>query len=185
MRNQPPQPGTPARTADGAAGGQTASTGRPAGGVAFLLAQLGAHGAARFAHRLGALGLKPAHAGILRLIATEPSLNQRELASRLQALPSRVVALVDELETRGMLTRQRRPADRRAHTLQLTDAGRDALTSLRQIATAHEAEITATLTHQEHEQLAHLLARLADANGLTPGVHPGYRQDSKAKPQPT
>jgi len=64
-------------------------------GVAFLLAQLGAHGAARFAERLTVLRLRPAHAGILRLIAAEPGLNQRELAVRLRAVPSRVVALVD------------------------------------------------------------------------------------------
>lgn len=144
-------------------------------GVAFLLAQLGAHGAARFAERLTALGLSPPHAGILRLVAAEPGLNQRALAVRLRAVPSRVVALVDALEERGLLIRQRRADDRRSSVLELTEAGRSALASLREIADAHEAEITAALTPQERLHIAGLLRRLADANQLTPGVHPGYR----------
>ncbi len=147
-------------------------------GVAFLLAQLGAHGAARFADRLSVLRLKPAHAGILRLIAAEPGLNQRELAVRLRAVPSRVVALVDDLEGRGLLTRQRRADDRRSSVLELTRPGRSALASLREIAEAHEAEITAALTSEERLQIAGLLRRLADANQLVPGVHPAYRSPS-------
>ncbi len=147
-----------------------------ANAVAFLLAQLGSHCAARFAGRLAPLNLTPAHAGILRLVATEPELNQRQLASRLGAMPSRVVAFVDELEERGLLIRQRRQGDRRSHTLELTEQGRSALGSLRQVATAHEADITGSLSPQEREQLAALLRRLADANALVPGVHPGYRQ---------
>ncbi len=153
--------------------GQTTPT-----GVAFLLAQLGAHGAARFAERLAVLRLSPPHAGILRLIAAEPGLNQRELAVRLRAVPSRVVALVDDLEERGLLTRQRRADDRRSSVLELTQPGRSALASLREIADAHEAEITAALTSEERLQIAGLLRRLADANQLTPGVHPGYRSPS-------
>ena len=148
---------------------------QPPTGVAFLLAQLGAHGAARFAERLMVLGLSPPHAGILRLVAAEPGLNQRELAVRLRAVPSRVVALVDDLEERGLLTRQRRADDRRSSVLELTQPGRSALASLREIADAHEAEITAALTPGERLQIARLLRRLADANQLTPGVHPGYR----------
>lgn len=176
-RNPVPEPARPDTTRTN--GPTAASTsGRP-GGVAFLLAQLGAHCAARFADRLEPLQLTPAHAGILRLIASEPDLNQRELAARLQAMPSRVVVLIDQLEARGLLTRQRRQADRRSHALQLTAAGADVLTSLRQIATAHEAEITATLNRNEREQLAALLRRLADANGLAPGIHPGYRAGRK------
>lgn len=166
--------------------GEPSDGGTPGGGapvgVAFLLAQLGAHGAARFADRLGELRLGPAHAGVLRLVAAEPDLNQRALAARLHAMPSRVVALVDELEARGLLTRRRREADRRSHALQLTDAGRDTLASLRRIATAHEAEITAALTPDERERLAGLLRRLVDANGLTPGVHPGYHRDPEVRP---
>ena len=74
-------------------------------GIAFLLSQLGAHGAARFADRLATLRLTPGEAGLLRMVAKEPGLNQRQLAGRLRAQPSRVVALVDGLQLCGILAR--------------------------------------------------------------------------------
>lgn len=160
-RNQNPSPAEP--------------RGAPAGS-AFLLAQVGAHAAARFAERLTELSLSPAHAGILRLVATGPRLNQREIAARLQAMPSRVVTLVDELETRGLVERKPRAGDRRSHDIVLTAAGRKTLGSLRRIATAHEEELTATLTEDEQAQLVVLLRRIADGAGLLPGAHPGYRR---------
>ncbi len=144
-------------------------------GIAFLLSQVGALSAERFAERLRPLGLTPPHAGVLRLVASQPDLNQRRLAALLQSMPSRVVALVDELEARGLVVRERRRDDRRSHVLRLTDDGRKALVSLRRVATAHEAEVTDPLSPAELEQLRCLLTRLADGHALTPGVHPGYR----------
>lgn len=142
--------------------------------VALLLAQLGAHGAARFAERLRPLGLTPAHAGVLRLLRDQEGLSQRELAAQLRAAQSRVVALLDELEARDLVARERREGDRRTHALRLTHNGRRIVADLRQIADAHEAETTACLSSGERHQLASLLYRLVESNGLTPGVHPGY-----------
>ena len=148
-------------------------------GIAFLLSQLGAHGAARFADRLAALRLTPGEAGLLRMVAKEPGLNQRQLASRLRAQPSRVVALVDGLEHRGLLARSQREDDRRSHVIELTDAGRRSLAAIRDIAEAHEAEMTGPLTQNERVELAAVLQRLVEAHGLEPGVHPGYRRTSE------
>ena len=145
-------------------------------GIAFLLSQLGAHAAARFADRLVALRLTPGQAGLLRLVAKEPGLNQRQLAGRLRAQPSRVVALVDELQQRGLLARRPREGDRRSHVIELTEDGRRALMAIREIAEAHEAEITGSLSQDERVELAALLQRLAAALDLEPGVHPGYRR---------
>ncbi len=147
-------------------------------GIAFLLSQLGAHAAARFADRLAALRLTPGQAGLLRMVAKEPGLNQRQLADRLRAQPSRVVALVDELQERGLLARRTREGDRRSHTIELTEDGRRALMAIREIAEAHEAEITGALSHEERVELAFLMQRLAAAHALEPGVHPGYRSTS-------
>src|SRR5699024_1520625 len=44
------------------------------GQPAFLLSQVGAHAAARFAERLEPLGLKPAHSGVLRVVALSDGL---------------------------------------------------------------------------------------------------------------
>ena len=76
------------------------------GQPAFLLAQLGAHAASRFAEKLGALELTPPDAGILRLLRVAAGLSQQELAAKLQIHPSRLVAILDNLEKRGLVERR-------------------------------------------------------------------------------
>src|SRR5580658_11009626 len=92
-------------------------------GAAFLLAQIGAHAASQFAGRLAALELAPPHAGIMRILGTQPAITQQALATALGMQPSRLVALVDELETRGLVERRANPSDRRSHALHLTEKG--------------------------------------------------------------
>ena len=145
------------------------------GGNAFHLAQLGAHATARYAERVSQLDLTPAHTGALIRIAREPGQSQQALATLLGVVPSKIVTLVDDLEARHLLERRRSPTDRRNYALYLTDEGEQAVARLRAIAAEHERDITAALTDEERNQLAALLRKIADQQGLTPGVHPGYR----------
>lgn len=151
-------------------------------GNAFLLAQLGAHAAARFAERITALDLTPAQAGLLRLIAWEPGQSQQVLAGKLGTPASRLVLLLDGLEERGLIERRQNPADRRHHALFLTDAGGQFMKQLGQVAAAHEDAISTGLDPNERAQLNGLLERLAAHQGLTVGVHPGYRQAATSPP---
>jgi DNA-binding MarR family transcriptional regulator len=143
--------------------------------VAFLLAQLGAHAAMRFAERIQAVGLTPPQAGLLRMIAVSPGESQQSYAGRLGTPPSRFVGLVDELEARGLLERRRGEPDRRAYALHLTEAGERLLGELGTVGHAHEDDICSALTPDERATLRALLARIADQQHLTPGVHPGFR----------
>jgi DNA-binding MarR family transcriptional regulator len=145
-------------------------------GSAFLLAQLGAFAAARFAERIAALDLMPPQTGLIRAIAADPGRSQQALARLLGTPPSRLVALVDGLDERGLVERRRNPDDRRLHALYLTDAGEALLARIAEVARAHDDAICAGLAAAERTQLRALLARLADTHGLTPGVHPGYRR---------
>jgi DNA-binding MarR family transcriptional regulator len=146
-------------------------------GNAFLLAQIGAHATAGFASRIAGLGLTPAQAGLLRLVAWQPGQSQQVLARQIRTPPSRLVLLVDHLEERGLIERRRNRDDRRHHALYLTAAGGQFLkTKLGPIGTAHEDDICAALTPAEREQLRGLLSRVAAQQGLIPGVHPGYQQ---------
>jgi DNA-binding MarR family transcriptional regulator len=154
-----------------------------AGSAAFLVAQVGAHAAARFAERLSALGLSPSHAGILRILAASPGLSQRALAERLDILPSRLVALLDELEERGLLDRRDDPEDRRSYALHLSKQGRQVLEQVARVAREHQDALCAALTAPERDQLASLLRRIAGQQGLTAGVHPGYRQLGREAPE--
>jgi DNA-binding MarR family transcriptional regulator len=155
-------------------GGASAGPGSR-GGAAFLIAQVGAHAGARFAEKLSALDLAPAHAGILRLLGAAPGISQQALAERLGIFPSRLVALLDELATRGLVERRDDPEDRRAYSLHLTAAGSRRLQAIGQLAREHQDALCAALSAAEREQLASLLRRIADQQGLTPLVHPGYR----------
>jgi DNA-binding MarR family transcriptional regulator len=154
---------------------------RPSG-VAFLLAQIGAHAANRFAGRVAALGLTPAQVGVLRVVAQRPGLSQQALATELGVVPSKVVSLVDALEERGVLERRRDPADRRLYALHLSESAQELLRRVRDTVRQHDQELTSALTPDERGQLAALLGRIADAQGLTPGVHPGYRDPPPGRP---
>ena len=145
-------------------------------GVAFLLAQLGAYAAMRFGERLGAIGLAPPDAGVMRKIGADPGITQQALAQHLGVMPSRVVALIDRLEQKGLVERVGSPEDRRAYALRLTARGRQALLEVGRIAVEHERDLCAALDEKERQTLAELCGRIARQQGLTPGVHPGYRQ---------
>jgi len=149
---------------------------RGASSPAFLLAQVGAHAAARFAERLSALDLAPAHAGILRLIEASEGLSQQDLCTRLGVLPSRLVTMVDELEQRGLVQRRDHPRDRRSYALHLTDKGREAMKTIGHVARDHQQALCAALSPKERDQLGDLLVRIADEQGLRPGVHPGFHR---------
>ena len=147
---------------------------------AFLLAQVGAHAAARFAERLEPLGLTPAHVGSLRIIAASEGTSQQEVATKLGMFPSRLVALVDELQERGLVERVENARDRRIYSLQLTKDGRELLERIGRVAREHQDSLLTSLTAQEREQLASLLQRVAGQQGLQPGVHPGF---ARLRPQ--
>lgn len=155
-------------------------------GVAFLLAQLGHHAATLFAEKMATIELGPPHAGILRAIAAEPGRSQQALSAQLDMLPSRVVVYVDELEERGYVERRRNPDDRRLHALYLTPAGKRLVRKLSELARQHELQLTAALDAEQRTALRGLLAAVAQQQGLTPHIHPGYRTLGRpVKPAPS
>lgn len=147
---------------------------RGADSPAFLLAQLGAHAASKFSERLGAVDLTPPHAGILRFVGGASGISQQELAGQLRILPSRLVMLIDQLEARDMIERRADPADRRSYALHLTAKGSETLKAIGRLARDHQDSLLASLTADERDVLASLLRRVADHQGLRPGVHPGF-----------
>jgi DNA-binding MarR family transcriptional regulator len=145
------------------------------GEPAFLLAQVGAHAASQFAERLRVLDLAPADVGILRLLRVASGLSQQELAGKLRIHPSRLVAILDNLEKLGFLERRPNPDDRRLYSLHLTNGGEEVLGKIGKVAREHQAALLAALSDEERAALGSLLLRIADQQGLTRGVHPGYR----------
>jgi DNA-binding MarR family transcriptional regulator len=148
---------------------------------AFLLAQLGAHAASQFAERLGVLELTPADAGILRLLRAEVGLSQQGLAAKLQIHPSRLVAILDNLEKRGFVERRANADDRRLYSLHLTQAGGEVLEKIGSVARKHQDALLSSISWEERNTLATLLLRIADHQGLLRGVHPGYQRLGRPK----
>ena len=142
--------------------------------TAFLLAQIGAHAARQFAERLSPLKLMPPHAGILRRLAHSSGVSQRELADNLGMHASRLVAVVDELESLGLVVREGNTDDRRTYSLQITPQGRETLKEIAKVSQQHNESLCAALSPDEREVLAGLLQRIADQQGLIRGVHPGF-----------
>jgi DNA-binding MarR family transcriptional regulator len=142
--------------------------------LGLLLSQLGTHAAFSFGSKIAGFDISPPHVGILRWIHANGGKNQRELASHLGVVPSRLVVLLDELETKGLVARERSLKDRRSQQLQLTRKGTLLLEKVERIATAHDADLGSSLTKSELETLIALCAKLANHRGVTPHGHPGY-----------
>ena len=148
--------------------------------LGLLLSQLGTHAALSFGRKIAGFGISPPHFGILRWIHAHEGKNQRELASHLGVVPSRLVVLLDELETKGLVARERSAQDRRSQQLQLTPQGSRLLERVERIATAHDADLGSSLAAPERETLIELCAKLAAHRGLIPQGHPGYGKRSIA-----
>jgi DNA-binding MarR family transcriptional regulator len=156
---------------------------RGAGSASFLLAQLGSHAAAKFAERIEPLGFAPHHAGILRILAQNPGVSQQDLAKTLNMHASRLVGILDELQQRGLLERRPSDRDRRLYALHLTANGDKALRQIGEAAREHHQAMMAGLSHEQQKQLADLLQIIFQNQGLTRGVHPGYRRLGSTGPR--
>lgn len=135
-----------------------------ASAVGFLLSWNGRRTAVGFAQALEELDLRPHLFGVMTLMDAQPGLNQQELVSGSLVDPSSMVAVLDELEGRGLAERRPHPSDRRKHALHLTATGKRTLARARQRATDFAEELLAPLDPEERESLRILLRKLA-------GVH--------------
>ena len=149
--------------------------------IAFLLSQVGGRSAQEFARLLGPLQLTPPDAGILRIVRLQEGISQQNLAKALHMHPSRLVALIDALEQRGLVVREPHATDRRLYSLKLTAQGEAVFRSMGELAREHNKIMCAGLSAAECTQLETLLQKVAGGLGLVPGVHPGYRDLGRRK----
>lgn len=105
--------------------------------------------------------LTPGLFGVLVLIDSNPGLNQSRLGVAMGVDRSTVVAVIDRLQARGLVTRKPSTADRRAHRLTLTPKGKALLETAVPEVCAHEARIAKALTPEERATLLALLEKLS------------------------
>ena len=109
---------------------------------------------------LGPLGIEPRQFAMLRHISFEEGRSQQALGEVLRISPSRMVALLDDLQDRGLLERRANPDDRRARALYLTGAGRSLLSEAGRRAEAHEARVCAGLKTPEERDPPGVVERI-------------------------
>jgi DNA-binding MarR family transcriptional regulator len=114
-------------------------------------------------HQMEPIGITPAQARLLRTLAyyDQPP-RMADLAERLEVVPRAVTSLVDGLEANGWVRRTPDPTNRRVVRIELTDAGRATLGSLRTARRTAAEDILAPLDAGQRETLGVLLSALVD-----------------------
>ncbi|TAJ48506.1 MAG: MarR family transcriptional regulator [Herbiconiux sp.] len=129
--------------------------------LSFLLARANALSVSAANTALAAFDLKVRSYSVLALVVGDERPSQRELAEFLRLDPSQVVALVDDLERRGLATRLPDESDRRAKVIVGTTAGRELFAVARRATQRAELEVHSALSAKERELLADTLRRIA------------------------
>ena len=119
-----------------------------------------------FMIRFAALDLKPAQYSVLLVIGANPGRKQSEIAAALGIQRPNFVAMLDELERRGLAERTRSATDRRSHAVVLTAAGRALLDRALAVQARQEEELAALLGGPEgRDELVRKLRRIAGIRG--------------------
>jgi len=106
------------------------------------------------------LDLRDRHLMALTMLQAEDGLSQQDLARHLSLDPTLVVALIDDLEDRGLCERERHAEDRRRHVIHLTAKGRRVYREARALAVKVGDEVFGPLERSERAQLTEMLKRI-------------------------
>jgi DNA-binding MarR family transcriptional regulator len=110
---------------------------------------------------LADLDTTPTRYTLMLLIRENPGIRAVDLASVLGVARSRMVKLIDDLESRSLIFRRTLPSDRRNRALVLTTQGEHKLCQLQQVVERHEAQLTEGFSTEDRERLLGLLWRIA------------------------
>jgi MarR family transcriptional regulator, transcriptional regulator for hemolysin len=99
---------------------------------------------------------------VLISLKSRPLASQRELAEAVGIKGATLTHHLDTMESAGLVTRRRDPANRRLHLVELTPAGDALFLRLRDAATAFDRRLRAGLSEDDAGQLEALLTRLRD-----------------------
>ena len=99
---------------------------------------------------------------VLISLKSQQLASQRELAEAVGIQGATLTHHLDTMESAGLVTRRRDPANRRLHLVELTPAGDALFLRLRAAAMAFDRRLRAGLSEDDVAQLEALLTRLRD-----------------------
>jgi len=120
------------------------------------------------------LGIDGKEYGILLVLSGKGSISQHEIGKCTHIDRTTMVALIDDLEQKGLVERQEHPTDRRSHALVLTAKGKDLLPKAHKLSETAEKKFLSGLSAHEQKEVVQLLRKLIlahfadDANRGTP-----------------
>jgi DNA-binding MarR family transcriptional regulator len=109
------------------------------------------------ARALTPYGIDGRELGVLLVIAGHEPASQQQAAQRLGIDRTTMVALLDTLEGKGLVSRHPHADDRRRNVVELTDAGQDILRRASEASDDAEREFLAPLSPQAAQQLRNSL----------------------------
>ena len=114
----------------------------------------------RIHRHLSAVNLTISQFGVLEAIFHLGSLSQRDLAEKLLKSGGNMTMVIDNLEKRQLVKRERSVEDRRFVSVCLTEEGRQLISDIFPQHVASVVEEMKILTASEQEELGHLCLRL-------------------------
>ncbi len=105
-------------------------------------------------------GLSASQFGVLETLQSRGPVHQQELAEALGRSKAQMTAIIDALEARGWVRRERHATDRRFISVYLTDDGREVLVSTAPARSDAIVAIMAELSGEQRARLARLCRRL-------------------------
>jgi DNA-binding MarR family transcriptional regulator len=126
-----------------------------------LLAKIGRMAVRRLGEALDPTGLKPRHIAAMTALREQPS-SQSALSEATGVDAAKLVGVLNDLESEGLVTRKRDKADRRRHTVELSELGRARLAGVDAAVRAVENELFAGLDAAQRAYLGALLVHIAE-----------------------
>jgi MarR family 2-MHQ and catechol resistance regulon transcriptional repressor len=123
----------------------------------------------RLARRLAEHDLSESQFGVLDALYHLGPLHQCDLARKILRTTGNVTLVVDNLERRGLVQRQRGETDRRFVLVRLTAAGDELIRKVFPLHADAVATEMATLSREEHRELTRLCRRLVVVPGPIEG----------------
>ncbi|WP_338242626.1 MarR family winged helix-turn-helix transcriptional regulator [Aurantiacibacter hainanensis] len=121
-----------------------------------------AHGAVyrHFTETFAELELTQKQVSVMWLLGDNPGIAQIEVGGRLRMDRATTMTIVNRLQSRGYLRRERSSSDGRKQSLHLTHEGEAALREAKSCIEEHESWLKSRFTRQELEKLVEMLARI-------------------------